>query len=553
MLVAAHRGTRIHAPENSRQALISGYTAGADALEFDVQMTKDGKLVISHDGTTDRLTGEEGTILDQTLHQLRHTAGKYDFSATFNPYEVDEFRYYRPGRRLQIEPFEDMLDVLPRDVVKLVEMKPESSPDAATRKKFVTAVIEALRVRHMFGECVVFSSDPENVKLAKQLAPEVRTAVLVWDKSDAEMLQLVRDTGADGLVTDVAKAVSAEGKLTKFAASFSALYAELKLKVGLMLYPHRDPGVFLSAEFEALSPLPYVFSLSTDSMLGAEVEGEFVDVQALLGRDHVWIDAKFAGKGVDRDTYAFGYAKANRWCRISQDNGVHIENLEYDGWLPGTITGDPIKDELERLKTELIWADKSWPFYSGGGVGTIRGIRGPFAAEVDYEMDKPMTQAQTLEMAAVNVDPGTHQPNPPRGATEKDTFYDPHGCPPYVGVEHDENDGYRINWNLGHEYDSNQYGPPCGNGQKPMAGRIRLERRGPYFSAYYRNEVDAPDWICVGAVRNTSMNDVVHLRCAAKRWLQENDDESEKQGKTVYYDVQANRFTFRNLVIRKFS
>jgi hypothetical protein len=38
--------------------------------------------------------------------------------------------------------------------------------------------------------------------------------------------------------------------------------------------------------------------------------------------------------------------------------------------------------------------------------------------------------------------------NPPASFRDKHTFYDPHGAPPYVGVEHDaEDDGWRINWN----------------------------------------------------------------------------------------------------------
>ena len=75
MRIAAHRGSRLHAPENSRLALIAGYTGGADVLEFDLQLTKDGQLVLSHDATIDRLTGEQGHISDLTFADLR----KFDF------------------------------------------------------------------------------------------------------------------------------------------------------------------------------------------------------------------------------------------------------------------------------------------------------------------------------------------------------------------------------------------------------------------------------------------------------------------------------------------
>lgn len=129
----------------------------------------------------------------------------------------------------------------------------------------------------------------------------------------------------------------------------------------------------------------------------------------------------------------------------------------------------------------MMYAEKSWPFYSGGGFGVVKPIEGDFIAVVDYEMLNPMTQAQTLEMAVTNVDPSAHRDKPPVSFRDSDAFYDPHGCPPYVGVEHDENDGYRINWNLGNDYDNNQYGSPVGDGQLPRAGTLRLERRGSFF------------------------------------------------------------------------
>ena len=60
MFVAAHRGSRLHAPENSLHALLAGYTAGGEAIEFDLQLTLDGHVVLSHDGTIDRMTGLDG-------------------------------------------------------------------------------------------------------------------------------------------------------------------------------------------------------------------------------------------------------------------------------------------------------------------------------------------------------------------------------------------------------------------------------------------------------------------------------------------------------------
>lgn len=553
MRIVAHRGTRLHAPENSRQALISAYTAGADVLEFDVQLTRDDRLVIAHDGMIERLTGETGRILDMTLQELRHTAGRYDFSATFNPTDDPEFRYFRTGRRLQLEILEDLLDLLPRDAEKLIELKHDSAPDDATRRRFVTAAVRALQQRRLITWTVIYSKDSKVLQLARELAPQLRIAAFDWQLDGEAQVQLALDVEADGLVTTIDTLLDDSGALTAAGERLRQAYHDGSLALGGLVYPFRGAGVataFTEDEFKTLNNLEFIWSASTDSMLGMDVAGRFVDVPGILDAQWTWIDEPFTGNRVNRDYWSLGYAKAHEApddnARVYQDDGINIETPEYTGWLPPEkLSPNPVARALERLELRMLYAEKTWPFYTGGGVGLITGIPGDFIAEVDYQVRRPMTQATTLEMAVVNVDPGAYQSSPPTSFREKDSFYDPHGAPPFVGVEHDEDDGYRINWNLGSEYDSNQYGPPVGDGRTPQQGRLRLERRGAYFAAYYQNQDTAPArWICVGAVRNESLNHVVYLRCVAKRWRQE-------KGASEYWPIIANTFSFRNLTIKR--
>jgi hypothetical protein len=274
-----------------------------------------------------------------------------------------------------------------------------------------------------------------------------------------------------------------------------------------------------------------------------------VDAMPLLGNAVKVIDETFSGTKVNRERFALGYAKANKFAEVTQNDGVHVKISEYDGSFPGIPTNE-VDSRLQKLENDMLFVAKDWPYYSGGGLGVVKGIRGDFVAEVDYTMLKT-GQASTLEMAVLNVDPGAHQGKPPSSFRDKDSFYDPHGAPPYVGVEHDEDDGYRINWNLGSEYDSNQYGKPVGDGKLPRGARLRLERRGPYFAAYYKTPIDADgnildpkDWVCVGVVRNDSLNPVVYLRCVGKRWRQEQEDDPKK-----FKAIPPNHFTFKNLTI----
>ncbi len=55
-LVLAHRGDSIHAPENTLEAAVLAWEAGAEAWELDVQLTRDGVAVVFHDETLSRTT-----------------------------------------------------------------------------------------------------------------------------------------------------------------------------------------------------------------------------------------------------------------------------------------------------------------------------------------------------------------------------------------------------------------------------------------------------------------------------------------------------------------
>ena len=61
-LVVGHRGNAAHAPENSVESFAQALAAGADALELDVHLTRDGVPVVHHDATVDRTTSGTGAV-----------------------------------------------------------------------------------------------------------------------------------------------------------------------------------------------------------------------------------------------------------------------------------------------------------------------------------------------------------------------------------------------------------------------------------------------------------------------------------------------------------
>jgi glycerophosphoryl diester phosphodiesterase len=82
--IIAHRGGPKDTPENTLAAFQHAVRQGVDWLEFDVQMTQDGVLVIIHDETVDRTTNGTGAVRDLTFTQIRALdAGKGEKVPTF--------------------------------------------------------------------------------------------------------------------------------------------------------------------------------------------------------------------------------------------------------------------------------------------------------------------------------------------------------------------------------------------------------------------------------------------------------------------------------------
>jgi len=71
VLVAAHRGDWRNEPENSLRAFISAADMGVDIVELDLNISKDGVLVIMHDDSIDRTTNGKGLPSDYTLAELK--------------------------------------------------------------------------------------------------------------------------------------------------------------------------------------------------------------------------------------------------------------------------------------------------------------------------------------------------------------------------------------------------------------------------------------------------------------------------------------------------
>jgi glycerophosphoryl diester phosphodiesterase len=113
-LVFAHRGGSALAPENTLAAFENGLALGADGLELDVHLSRDGVVVVHHDRTLDRTTNLRGPI----AHYRTQDLSRADAGCRFRAGRTFPFR----GGGLGVPTLVDVLDRY-RDVPIIVELK----------------------------------------------------------------------------------------------------------------------------------------------------------------------------------------------------------------------------------------------------------------------------------------------------------------------------------------------------------------------------------------------------------------------------------------------
>ena len=181
--IFAHRGASADAPENSLSAMKLAWEQGADAVEFDLWLSKDGKILVFHDADTKRIGGVPRKISDYTL-------------AEASQIDVGSWKHGRfAGEKMPS--LEAILATVPRGKKAIIEMKcgPEIAPELArvlTETNFPNE------------QTVIISFHDEALVATRQLLPNVAHFLLADYKRDAatgafpELAPLVQKAKAAG-------------------------------------------------------------------------------------------------------------------------------------------------------------------------------------------------------------------------------------------------------------------------------------------------------------------------------------------------------------------
>jgi glycerophosphoryl diester phosphodiesterase len=161
-LVFAHQGGENLRPSNTLLAFQHAVDLGADVLDTDMHMTRDGALVLMHDETVDRTTDGAGAIRDLTLAELKRLDAGYRFSAdggrTF-PYR---------GQGVAVPTLEELFQAFPDKRIG-IEIK-QTPPEVAL------PFCALIRRYHMQDRVLVSGFQQANMDVFRKACPEVATS-----------------------------------------------------------------------------------------------------------------------------------------------------------------------------------------------------------------------------------------------------------------------------------------------------------------------------------------------------------------------------------------
>jgi glycerophosphoryl diester phosphodiesterase len=163
-IIVGHRGAQGLAPENTLPAFEAAAALNIDGVEFDVQRTKDGHLIVFHDEDVARTTDGQGLVADLTLDEIQ----ALDAGSTFG-------EAYRGVRVPTLRALFDYLTTT--DLLLFIELKdPWRYPDMEAQ------VIELIRAYDLVQRSQIRSFYHAALHTVYQLAPEIALSELWWNR-----------------------------------------------------------------------------------------------------------------------------------------------------------------------------------------------------------------------------------------------------------------------------------------------------------------------------------------------------------------------------------
>ena len=194
--VFGHRGASGYAPENTLEAFQIAVDQGADGVELDVQMTRDGEMVVVHDETVDRVSDGKGKVAEQTLIELK----RLHFNRTHPEY-----------KKAGIPTLREVLELLfPTKLEINIELKNSLVDYPGLEKKVIDLAAKVFDLNR-----VVFSSfNHASMLRVKAIDPHL-VCGLLYEASLIEPWEYARRLGMEALHPHYAEVITPGGNCRK--------------------------------------------------------------------------------------------------------------------------------------------------------------------------------------------------------------------------------------------------------------------------------------------------------------------------------------------------
>jgi len=161
-LIIGHRGASAHAPENTLAAFKLAMKVGADGIEFDVRLSRDGIPFVIHDDNLRRTGLDPRRVADLNAAELK---------------QIDVGRWFAPSSLTseQIPTLQEVLDLF-KSTSGLLYLEMKST--GAEREKLANACCALLNQSQLKNRVIVECFDLPSIQLLKQIDSSIKTAAL---------------------------------------------------------------------------------------------------------------------------------------------------------------------------------------------------------------------------------------------------------------------------------------------------------------------------------------------------------------------------------------
>jgi glycerophosphoryl diester phosphodiesterase len=172
-MIIGHRGASAVAPENTMAAFQEAIAAGADGIEFDVRLTRDGVPVVIHDSTLRRTGNLPGRVADLTWSEVK--------DVEVGSWFIHKQKLQRSSFAPETVPSLEQLLTLFESNNRLLylEMKCDS---ISAQKPLAEACIRLINQRGLKQRVIIECFELPALKIVREIDPAIRTAALFEPK-----------------------------------------------------------------------------------------------------------------------------------------------------------------------------------------------------------------------------------------------------------------------------------------------------------------------------------------------------------------------------------